>query len=57
MSPVTRSNSMPSSGSSAELAPIEQPQLVAALGERAHEVRAEKPVAAGDQGLAHRAGW
>ena len=37
-------------------APGEQPQLVAALGERANQVRAEEAAAAGDQGLAHRAG-
>ena len=51
MSPVARSNSTSSSWSRFELPPSEQAQLVAARGERAHEVRAEEPAAPGDQGL------
>ena len=36
----------------------EQPQLVAALRERADDVRAEESGASGDEGLAHeRTGW
>ena len=50
-SPVARSNSMPLDRLEIRAAACEHAQLVAALGERAGEMRADEPRGAGDQGL------
>ena len=51
-SPVARSNSSSPRWPRSEPRRASSAQLVAALGERAHEVRAEEAARAGDQGLA-----